>query len=129
MTGNIGLSAIGQISVSVHDLDRATAFYRDVLGMTFLFPAGHMAFFDCGSVRLMLTSHLGKGEQTSIVYYRVDDLSATVAALTERGAAFDSQPHCIANMPDHDLWMAFLKDSEGNIIGLMSEVARAEVRA
>ena len=124
MPDKTGLTAIGQISVHVNDMERATAFYRDVLGMTFLFPAGHMAFFDCGSVRLMLTTHLGAGEQTSVVYYKVDDLTATVAALKERGATFDSEPHCIAEMPDHDLWMAFLKDSEGNLVGLMSEVRR-----
>ena len=124
MSEKVGLSNIGQISVHVVDMDRAIAFYRDVLGMTFLFPAGHMAFFDCGSVRLMLTTHLGAGEQTSIVYYKVDDLTSTVATLKQRGAAFRDEPHMIAQMPDHELWMAFLKDSEGNTLGLMSEVRK-----
>jgi len=124
MSDQLGLSEIGQISVHVSDMDRAIAFYRDVLGMTFLFPAGHMSFFDCGSVRLMLTTHLGNGEQTSIIYYKVDDLTSTVAALKERGVQFEGEPHCIAQMPDHDLWMAFLKDSEANTIGLMSEVRK-----
>lgn len=124
MPETFGLSTIGQISVRVHDLDRATAFYRDVLGMAYLFTAGHMAFFYCGSVRFMLTTHLGKGDQTSIVYYKVDDIHAAVAGFKERGVEFEDEPHCIAQMPDHDLWMVFLKDSEGNTLGLMCEIPR-----
>ncbi|MCC7495683.1 MAG: VOC family protein [Fimbriimonadaceae bacterium] len=120
-----GISRIGQIAVPVYDLDRAVVFYRDVLGLRFLFqaPPG-LAFFDCGGVRLMLSRPEGPGEghAASTVYYLVADLPAAWAAVTERGAAAVSEPHLIARMPDHDLWMAFLNDSEGNLLGLMSEV-------
>lgn len=116
---------IGQISVNVHDLDRAVAFYRDTLGLSLLFQAPpKMAFFDCGGVRLMLSlpeipeyDHPG-----SILYYKVDDIQAAHAALKDRGAGFHTEPHLVATMPDHELWMAFLKDTEGNTLALMSEV-------
>ena len=120
-----GISRIGQIAVRVHDLDRAVAFYRDVLGLRFLFqaPPG-LAFFDCGGVRLMLSLPEGPGQDSpaSVLYYLVDDLPAAWSAVTARGAAAISEPHLIAKMPDHDLWMAFINDSEGNLLGLMSEV-------
>jgi len=123
----IGLSRIGQIAVPVHDLDRAVDFYRDALGMVFLFRVPNLAFFDCSGVRLMLSTperpeldHPG-----SIVYFTVDDLQTAFHVLSERGASFADTPHLIAAMPDHDLWMAFLKDSEGNTLGLMSEVPKA----
>lgn len=115
---------IRQIAVNVHDLDRAVAFYRDVLGLTFLFAAPpQLAFFDCGGVRLMLApperpeyDHPG-----SILYYRVADIAASHAALVARGMHFDAEPHMVARMPDHELWLAFGKDSEGNALGLMEE--------
>jgi methylmalonyl-CoA/ethylmalonyl-CoA epimerase len=120
---------IGQIAVPVHDLDRAVAFYRDVLGLRLLFqaPPG-LAFFECGGVRLMLS--LPEGPDTarmaSVIYYLVDDLAAAWVAVMARGAtpgaAGQAEPHLIAKLPDHDLWMAFIQDSEGNLLGLMSEV-------
>jgi methylmalonyl-CoA/ethylmalonyl-CoA epimerase len=120
----LGLSQIGQIAITTKDLDRAVAFYRDTLGMSFLFRVPNLAFFDCGGVRLMLSNpesaefdHPG-----SIIYYKVDDLQRAHETLSARGAPFVDQPHLIASMPDHDLWMCFLKDSEGNTLGLMSEV-------
>jgi len=127
MTAFPGLSQIGQIAVNVHDLDRAVAFYRDVLGMRFLFQAPpKLAFFDCGGVRLMLSppeeaefDHPG-----SILYYKVDDIQAAWAALRERGADLRGEPHLIAKMPDHDLWMGFLRDTEGNTLALMSEMRK-----
>ncbi|MEO6193312.1 MAG: VOC family protein [Thermoanaerobaculia bacterium] len=125
MTQGLSLSQIGQISVIVHDLDRAVAFYRDVLGMKFLFQAPpKLAFFDCGGIRLMLSlpeeaefDHPG-----SILYYKVDDIQATWKALSDHGADLRSEPHLLARMPDHELWMAFFRDSEGNTLALMSEV-------
>jgi len=115
----------GQIAVRAQDLDRAVAFYRDVLGLRLLFqaPPG-LAFFDCGGVRLMLSRPEGPEHDhpSSIIYYLVDDLPSTWAALAERGAQPVSEPHLIAKMPDHDLWMGFVADSEGNTVGLMSEV-------
>ena len=119
------IQRIGQIAIPVKDLDRAVAFYRDVLGLTFLFqaPPG-LAFFDCAGVRLMLSrpESAEHDHPASIIYYLVDDLDATWTALGERGAVAVSEPHLIAKMPDHDLWMGFIADSEGNTIGLMSEV-------
>ena len=124
-----GISGIGQIAVPVFDLDRAVAFYRDVLGLPLLFqaPPG-LAFFRSGDVRLMLSLPEGGGHQhhASVLYYVVDDIHAAWASVTGRGAkpatAGAPEPHLIAKMPDHDLWMAFVEDSEGNLLGLMSEV-------
>lgn len=123
--GNVQLDDIGQIAVKVKDLERAVTFYRDTLGMRFLFQAPpSLAFFDCGGVRLMLTA--GEGEEqdsgTSVIYYRVDDLQGTYDQLAAREVDLVDKPHLIAHMDDHDLWMSFLRDSEGNLLGLMSEV-------
>jgi len=118
------LESIGQIAVNVRDTARARAFYRDVLGLRHLFDAGpNLAFFQCGGVRLML-SPASKPEYDhpgSIIYYKVRDLAATHAAMAARGAAFEQAPHLVATMPDHELWMAFLRDSEGNLLALMEE--------
>ncbi|MFN8636568.1 MAG: VOC family protein [Chloroflexota bacterium] len=123
-----GISRIGQIAVPIRDLDRAVAFYRDVLGLTLLFqaPPG-LAFFLCGGVRLMLSRPESPEHDhpASILYYVVDDLPAAWAAVTARGAKGTSEPHLIAKLPDHDLWMGFVEDSEGNTLGLMSEVRAA----
>ena len=116
---------IGQIAIAVADLDRAVAWYADVLGLPLLFraPPG-LAFFDCGGVRLMLSrpEPPATGLRTSVVYYQVPDIHAADAALRSRGAAMVDPPHLIARLPDHDLWMAFCHDSEGNLLGLMSEI-------
>jgi catechol 2,3-dioxygenase-like lactoylglutathione lyase family enzyme len=119
-----GLSQIGQIGVGVNDLERAVRFYRDVLGLPFLFQVPSLAFFDCAGVRLMLSTpeRPELDHPASILYYKVGDLKQAYATLRERGAEFVDEPHLIAKMPDHDLWMAFLKDTEGNTLGLMSEV-------
>lgn len=117
-------TAIGQIAINVHDVARATAFYRDVLGLPLLFEvAPKMAFFQCGDARLMLSlpekpefDHPG-----SILYYRVADIEAAYAECRSRGMAFDGAPHLVARMPDHELWMAFFRDTEGNIGALMCE--------
>jgi catechol 2,3-dioxygenase-like lactoylglutathione lyase family enzyme len=121
-----GLTRIGQIAITAKDLDRAVAFYRDTLGMQFLFRVPNLAFFDCG-VRLMLSNPESEefDHPASVIYYQVGDLQQAYDTLSARGAAFIDQPHLIATMPDHDLWMCFLKDSEGNTLGLMSEVRRA----
>lgn len=116
---------IGQIAVPVADLERAVAFYRDVLGLPFLFQAPpSLAFFSCGNVRLMLDSgpEAQNPRRSPLLYYLVDDLRATFDAMAGRGAEAVGEPHLIAKMPDHELWMAFLKDSEDNMLALMSEV-------
>jgi methylmalonyl-CoA/ethylmalonyl-CoA epimerase len=123
-TPGFGLSRIGQIAVPVTDIDRAVAFYRDVLGMRFLFqaPPG-LGFFDCGGVRLMLDAPArAQAGQGSVVYYQVPDLPAAFKALTARGVEFEAKPHLIARMPDHELWMAFFRDPDRNLLALMSEV-------
>jgi methylmalonyl-CoA/ethylmalonyl-CoA epimerase len=116
---------IGQIAIPVSDLDRAVRFYGDALGLRLLFraPPG-LAFFDCGGVRLMLSQPEGPDapRQAGIVYYVVADLDATYRALLSRGVAFLDAPHCVARLPDHELWMAFCRDSEQNLLALMSEV-------
>jgi len=121
----LSLSEIGQIAIIVGDVPRATAFYRDVLGLKFLFPAGPtMAFLAAGAVRIMLTTPQGAGAvgKNSILYFKVHDLAATHAAVVARGAEKASEPRLIAKMPDHELWMAAVRDPEGNVIELMSEV-------
>jgi catechol 2,3-dioxygenase-like lactoylglutathione lyase family enzyme len=125
VAGQFGLSTIGQIAVNVHDLPRAVAFYRDTLGMRLLFEAPpKMAFFDCGGVRLMLSlpETAEYDHPASIIYYKVDDIQQAAAVLQGRGVPFDSAPHLIAKLPHADLWMAFLRDVDGNPVGLMSEV-------
>lgn len=122
-----GLDRVGQIAVVVQDVARATAFYRDVLGMRFLFaaPPG-LAFFDCGGVRLMLSRPEGPeaGAGAPIIYYTVDDIHAAYRTVVARGAAAEAAPHVVAPLGARDLWMAFVRDSEGNLLGLMSEVPR-----
>jgi methylmalonyl-CoA/ethylmalonyl-CoA epimerase len=117
------LNQLGQISMNAHDIDRATAFYTDTLGVTLLFRAGKMSFFDCGGVRLMLSipetpeyDHPG-----SVLYFKVDDIDAAFRELSGRSVGFLGEPHLIARMPDHELWMAFFKDTEGNTLALMCE--------
>jgi catechol 2,3-dioxygenase-like lactoylglutathione lyase family enzyme len=126
VTDQGALDRIGQISINVKDLARAVRFYRDTLGMRFLFEAPNLAFFDCSGVRLMLSpaekpefDHPG-----SVLYYKVADINATYAALKARDVDFIDEPHLIAKMPDHDLWMVFFRDSERNTLGLMCEGRR-----
>ena len=126
-----GVSRIGQIAMTVGDLPRAVAFYRDVLGMRFLFEAPPaLAFFDCGGVRLMLSlpeqAGADPGRQfASIIYYAVDDIQLAARALEGRGVVFETAPHIVAPLPHADLWMAFLRDPDGHLLAIMSEVARA----
>ena len=127
---NIRLSAIGQISVPVADLPRAIAFYRDQLGIDFLFEASGMAFFDCDGVRLMLNGPEAREAspakpESSVLYFKVPDIDAAHEHLSSRGVQFRGKPHVIAQMPDHDLWMSFFHDSEDNLHALMAEVPNA----
>ncbi|MBI1966596.1 MAG: VOC family protein [Gemmatimonadetes bacterium] len=122
----VGLDRIGQIAINAHDLERAVRFYRDTLGMRFLFQVPGMAFFDCGGIRLMLglASEPRFDHPASILYYRVDDIHAAHQVLTGRGVAFERPPHFVAKLETHDLWLAFCKDSEDNVLALMAEVRR-----
>ena len=120
------LPQISQISITAHDLERAAAFYRDTLGLKHLFSAPKMAFFDCGGIRLMLAipekpefDHPG-----SILYYRVPDIQRAYEILKTRGVQFEREPFLVAPMPTYDLWMAFFRDSEGNVLSLMAELPK-----
>jgi methylmalonyl-CoA/ethylmalonyl-CoA epimerase len=120
-----GLDRIGQISIVVRDVERAVAYYRDVLGMTFLFSAGPtLAFFDCGGVRLMLgpASEPRFDHPASILYYKVDDIGAAFATLKARGALVEREPQLTANMGTYELWIGFLRDPDDNVLALMAEV-------
>ena len=124
---NVGISRLGQVQIRAHDVKRATMFYQDVLGLKLLFeaPPG-LAFFDCAGVRLMI-DRPEKPEfdhPSSILYFAVPDIQAAHAQLKQSGVHFEDEPHVIARMPDHDLWMTFFRDSENNLLALMSEVSR-----
>ena len=119
------LQSVGQISIRTKDLPAAIAFYRDQLELEFLFEAAPaLAFFMCGDVRLMLTvpESAEFDHPSSTIYFKVDDLDAAYEELRERGVPFDDEPHLIANMPDHELWMAFFRDPDRNLHGLMAEI-------
>ncbi|HEY7235249.1 MAG TPA: VOC family protein [Gemmatimonadaceae bacterium] len=120
------LSRIGQIAIVVKDVERATAFYRDVLGMRFLFAFPGLAFFDCEGVRIMLSRPEQKefDHPGSILYFRVPDIQVAYNTLRERKVEFQDEPHVIARMPDHDLWMTFFRDLDGNVLALMAEVSK-----
>jgi predicted enzyme related to lactoylglutathione lyase len=124
MPSALGLSAIGQINVPVKDLDRAVAFYRDVLGLPFLFQAGpNLAFFDCNGVRLMLDiiEDPQFDHPSSVLYFPVADLDSSFARLVEHGVAIFDPPHLVAKMEDYEYWMAFFHDGEGNIHAITAE--------
>jgi methylmalonyl-CoA/ethylmalonyl-CoA epimerase len=124
MTAAATLARIGQVSMNAKDIDRAVAFYRDTLGLPFLFkPSPTLAFFDCAGVRLMLA--VGEDRRFdhpgSVLYFSVDDIRATYDVLTDKGVKFEREPHLIAKLPDREVWMAFFDDTEGNMLALMSE--------
>jgi methylmalonyl-CoA/ethylmalonyl-CoA epimerase len=126
-TTGVGITRIGQVSINAKDVERAAAFYQDRLGLKLLFkaPPG-LAFFDCGGVRLML-DRAEKPEfdhPSSVLYFSVPEIHAAYGKLKESGVHFEDEPHVIAKMPTHDLWMTFFRDSEGNLLALMSEVTR-----
>jgi methylmalonyl-CoA/ethylmalonyl-CoA epimerase len=121
----IHLDSIGQIALTVRDLAESKRFYQETLGMTFLFDAGSMVFFQCGSIRLMIgLAEKPVTPEGTIIYFRVDKIEAVCAGLKSKGVEFVQDAHLVARMPDHDLWMAFVKDPSGNTLGLMSEVRR-----
>jgi methylmalonyl-CoA/ethylmalonyl-CoA epimerase len=119
------LDRIGQISISVKDVDRAVAFYRDVLGMRFLFQFPGMGFFDCGGIRLYLFKNENpEMSGTSIIYYRVRDIQEATRGLEAKGVSFIQAPFMVHQDDRHEMWLAPFKDSEGNYLELMSEVPK-----
>jgi len=125
MTNSLNhVADIGQIALTISDVAKAKTFYGDVLGLRFLFDAGpNLSFYAAGSVRIMLTIPQGSGEvgKNSIVYFKTLSVDATYAAVVERGAAAERAPQLTAKLPDHELWMAFVRDPDGNLVGLMEE--------
>lgn len=123
-----GIRRLGQVAVVVADVERAKAFYRDVLELRHLFDATEaMSFVDCGGVRLMLTRAESPEHEhaSSILYFDVGDIGVAHAVLAERGVEFVSVPHRVADLGAVELWMAFFRDTEGNTLALMSEVVKA----
>jgi methylmalonyl-CoA/ethylmalonyl-CoA epimerase len=126
---NISLTKIGQISVNVHDLDRAAAFYKDKLGVKHLFSVPpKMAFFDCDGIRLMLAipERPDLDHPSSILYFKVQDIEETHRVLEERGVHFETKPMLVAPMATCDLWLAEFRDSENNVLALMCEKAKGK---
>lgn len=116
------IDGIAQIALSVRELPRATAFYRDALGLRLLFEVPGMSFFDAGGVRIMLGTQGGDpGAKGTLVYFKVPDMAAAYAALQQRGVPFEQTPHVVGRTPTHEVSLAFCTDPDGNLLGLMSE--------
>jgi methylmalonyl-CoA/ethylmalonyl-CoA epimerase len=119
-----GLGAIGQIAMHVSDADRAERFYRDALGLPLLFRFGDQMFFDCGGLRLMLDGGhepRGPGHASFCIYLRTPAIEAAVARLKAEGVYFEQEPHRLAKMPDHEVWTAFFRDPDNNLLALLEE--------
>jgi methylmalonyl-CoA/ethylmalonyl-CoA epimerase len=126
-TPSPGTTALGQVALTVQDVARSIAFYRDQVGLRFLFDAGPtLAFFDLGGVRLMLSAPEGDFSpgSSTVLYIKVQDIDASFREMRSRGVAFVDEPHLIASMPDHDLWMTFFRDPDSHTLALMCERAR-----
>ena len=124
---SVHLSEIGQIALTVQNLQRAKDFYQNTLGMELLFEAGAMVFFQCGPIRLMLgTSEKPVSGEGTILYFRVTDIHCVHSALKDRGVPIVQEPHMVARMKSHDLWLSFLRDPDGNTLALMSEIGRSQ---
>jgi predicted enzyme related to lactoylglutathione lyase len=118
------LSEIGQIAITVSDVSVALSFYRDVLGLNFLFsPSSTLAFLSAGSVRIMLSTPQGSGNVggNSTLYFKVSNLNTVFSGIVARGATAEREPKMAAKLPDHELWIGFLRDPDGNLIGIMEE--------
>jgi predicted enzyme related to lactoylglutathione lyase len=123
---DLALGTLGQVSVHAHDIDRAEAFYRDILGLPHLYTFGQLAFFDAGGVRLYIQAVPEDGwRDSSVLYFEVDDIATAFGALTDRGVKTKGAPHLIHRHADTGIeeWMAFFEDGEGNTLAVMSKVA------
>jgi len=125
----LDISHLGQVALGVSDVDRAEAFYGTALGLTKLFRFGDLVFFDLAGVRLLLekTDHPERLPSSSVLYLRCADIALAVRELRSRGVVFDGEPHLIAKMDDHDLWMAFFSDPDGHTLALMQEAPKGYV--
>ncbi|MBC8621986.1 glyoxalase [Bacillus paralicheniformis] len=120
----MGIKKVGQIGLPVQDLERAAAFYQDILGLSLLFQTDRMAFFECGGLRLLLS--LPEKDEfahaSSVIYFQVEDLPAVYNEIATKGVSFPIEPHVAAKIEQTETWMAFFKDTEGNTLALMSEM-------
>ena len=117
---------VAQVALTVRDVPRATAFYRDTLGLTHLFDAPNMSLFDAAGVRLMLSAPSGGAEpggRGTLVYFKVADVKDVHARLAGQGVKFEQPPHVIARHAGREVWLAWLQDPDANLVGLMSEKA------
>lgn len=118
------VSEISQIALTVSAVPQAKRFYGDILGLKCLFDAGpNLSFYAAGSVRIMLTTSQGSGAigRNSILYFKTESVETTYREVIKRGAVSQTAPHRAATLPDHELWMAFVRDPDGNPVGLMEE--------
>ncbi|HEY9030587.1 MAG TPA: VOC family protein [Kangiella sp.] len=125
---NTKVSSIKQIAITVSDVEKALVFYRDILGLGFLFSAGpNLAFLNADGVRIMLSTPQGAGAvgANSILYFNAKDIEKAYKEFVEKGAKVEREPQLAANMPDHDLWTGFLRDPDDNLVGLMEEKPKA----
>ncbi|WP_394174153.1 VOC family protein [Thalassotalea litorea] len=118
------IKKVGQIAIAVSDVNVAKQFYCDVLGLALLFdvlPA--MAFIQAGDTRIMLTQLQGneKDHHTSVIYYQVDDIDSYANKLRDQEIDFEQKPQLAAKMPDHELWLGFLRDPDNNLLAIMAE--------
>ncbi|MBV8112244.1 MAG: VOC family protein [Hyphomicrobiales bacterium] len=110
----------------MRDVDVSEAFYKDTLGLRHLFRFGDLTFFDCCGVRLFIekANDAGSIGRASPLYFSCADIVIAVRELKKRNVTFTSEPHLIAKMDDHDLWMAFFEDPDGNTLALMQEAPK-----
>lgn len=129
MTQDTKIESIGQIAIAITDIKKSVIFYQDVLGLELLFevPSG-MAMFNCGGVRLMLSTQQGSehDHRTSVIYYKVKNIEDSAIAIKKNGATFIQEPQLVAKMVDHDLWMGFVRDPDENLVGIMAELPVSE---
>jgi len=122
---SISLSSVGQLSLTVDDTDLAETFYCERLGLKKLYRFGELLFVDAAGLRLMIEKRPAPfSPASSVVYFRVPDISLAAAQLAQQGVAFVDAPHLVAPMSDHDLWMTFFKDPAGNLLALMCEAPK-----
>ncbi|HXR98573.1 MAG TPA: VOC family protein [Terriglobales bacterium] len=117
------LTGIQQIAIPAKDIVRATAFYRDELGFQFLMNGPNMAFFDCGGIRLYLDANPGNAEtgKNSMIYFRAENIERAHASFRAMGVGIHQAPGIIASLPDRDVWLMWIRDSEENLLGVMEE--------
>ena len=118
------ISEIGQVAITVRNVEEALFFYRDILGLKYLFsPSEHLAFLQCGVTRIMLSTPQGAGEigKNSILYFKTTHIEDVFKDLVTQGAEKEREPQMAAKMEDHELWIGFLRDPDGNLVGIMEE--------